>query len=290
MEDSLEKTNRLIKLAQQRLVDGDRSDSDETVEISLSLEDLEETAAQLRKKVEAGLRKLMGKDSATATALKKAIQNEFLALRLKSRALLMRIRQRVLQSLLAAVPFKRRISRAKKGGAHFFDVPRQVSLCRYNPDVQIKKHTEDSIARRVPGIKQLAARYNSICNRLQNHCHRKYYPALALPAPLDIDQLFNTNANPEMWLETGLDPEDLTEPPQYLYDEAVKSGISAMLMKDRAEEEKHRLQSELRIMISWLTSNLEAAKAAAGASQGAFLWLIFLLQISNHILFRQTFH
>jgi len=115
MEDSLQKTNRLIKLAQQQLVDIERSGSDETVEISLSLEDLEETASQLRTKVQTSLRKLMGKDSATAAALKKAMQSEFLSLRLKSRAFLIRIRQRVLQSLLAAVPFKRRISRAKKG-------------------------------------------------------------------------------------------------------------------------------------------------------------------------------
>jgi hypothetical protein len=60
-----------------------------------------------------------------------------------------------------------------------------------------------------------------------------------VPASLNIDQLFNTEENPEMWLETGLADDDDVEPPQYLYDEEVKSGIAAMPMKDRAEEEHH---------------------------------------------------
>ena len=116
MEDSLQKTNHLIKLAEHELtLDGKMSGNNETVDISLSLEDLRETADQLWKKVQSGLLKLMGKDSATASALKNAIGNEFLGLRLKCRALLIQIQQRVQQSLLAAVPFKRKMSRAKKG-------------------------------------------------------------------------------------------------------------------------------------------------------------------------------
>ena len=116
MEDSLQKTSHLIKLAECELaLDGKMSGNNETVDISLSLEDLRETADQLWKKVQSGLLKLMGKDSATASALKNTIGNEFLCLRLKCRALLIWIWQRVQQSLLAAVPFKRKMSRAKKG-------------------------------------------------------------------------------------------------------------------------------------------------------------------------------
>src|SRR5260370_12119500 len=107
-------------------------------------------------------------------------------------------------------------------------------------DIQIRKHTEDSIARRTPAIQQLAARYNSICLRLQNHLLQKVHSTVGLPTPLDVDQLFNTEANPEMWLETGLDEDDPIQHPQYLYDDAVKSGISAMLMKDQAEEEQYQ--------------------------------------------------
>jgi hypothetical protein len=112
MEDSLEKTKRLIKLATNQLL---REGPLDGIDASLSLEDLQETAEQLKKKMQSSLMKLTGKDSATAAALKKAIKDEFLGLRLKGRALLIRIRQKVQQSLLAAVPFKRRVSRAKKG-------------------------------------------------------------------------------------------------------------------------------------------------------------------------------
>ena len=113
---SMEKTNHLIKIAEHELaLNGKRSGKNETVDISLSLEDLRETADQLQKKVQSGLLKFMGKDSATASALKKAIGNEFLGLRLKCRALLIQIQQRVQQSLIAAVPFKQKMSRAKKG-------------------------------------------------------------------------------------------------------------------------------------------------------------------------------
>ena len=77
-----------------------------------------------------------------------------------------------------------------------------------------------------------------------------------------------------MWLETGLDSDDVIEPPRYLYDEAVKSGINAMLMKDRAEEEEHQLQSEVKIMIKWLTSSLLAADTAASSCQGAVFCII----------------
>ena len=90
-----------------------------------------------------------------------------------------------------------------------------------------------------------------------------------MPACLDIDRLFNTEANPEMWLETGL-TEDDGMVHRYLYDEQVKSGIVAMLMKDRAEEERHRLESELKIMIGWVRSGLEATEKAIILCKGEF--------------------
>ena len=111
----MQKTQKLIKLANQQLLRDQPSNGDDSVEVSLSLDELQDTADKLEKKLQSNLMKLMGKDAATAAAIKKAMKDKFLSLRLKSRALLIRIRQKVLQSLLAAVPYKRRISRAKKG-------------------------------------------------------------------------------------------------------------------------------------------------------------------------------
>lgn len=111
----MQKTQKLIKLANQQLLRDQPSNGDDSVEVSLSLDELQDTADKLEKKLQSNLMKLMGKDAATAAAIKKAMKDKFLSLRLKSRVLLIRIRQKVLQSLLAAVPYKRRISRAKKG-------------------------------------------------------------------------------------------------------------------------------------------------------------------------------
>lgn len=131
-----------------------------------------------------------------------------------------------------------------------------------NPDITIQKHTDNSIARRTPGIRQLATRYNEMRARLLNHPLRRYHKTVGIPAMLDIDQLFNTEANQEMWLETGLTEDDLAQPARYLHDEGVRSGVVAMLMRDRAEEECSRLESELKIMINWITSSLMATEKA----------------------------
>ena len=70
MEDSLAKTKRLIKLATNQLVgegssSGDKQSSENhSLDTSLSLEDLQETAEQLKKKLQSSLVKLTGKDSA----------------------------------------------------------------------------------------------------------------------------------------------------------------------------------------------------------------------------------
>jgi hypothetical protein len=122
MEDSLQRTNRLIALAKEQLSaeapppnPALASDSD-PADISLGLEELELTASRLEGKIKSSMLKLLGKDSATAAAVKRAINGKFLGLRMKGRALLVRIRLKVQQSLLAASPYRRRISRAKKGG------------------------------------------------------------------------------------------------------------------------------------------------------------------------------
>lgn len=140
----------------------------------------------------------------------------------------------------------------------------------YATDIRIQKHTDDSIARRTPGIKQLAARYNTVCSSLQNHPHRQNHPNIGIPGALDLDQLFNTEANQEMWLETGLEDDNPIEPPRYLYDESVKSGISAMLVKDRAVEERHRLECELKLMTEWVRSSLCAVENAINLCTGKF--------------------
>jgi hypothetical protein len=87
----------------------------EAVEASITLEDLQALVAQLDIRINKKVKILTGKDSATAATVTRAVTNHYLAKRLKARALLMRVHQKVMHSLLVALPYKRRISRAKKG-------------------------------------------------------------------------------------------------------------------------------------------------------------------------------
>jgi len=85
------------------------------VEISLGLDDLRPAAERLQRRIARDLQILMGQDYATASAINKALKDDFLAIRLKCRAILIRLRDKVRDILLSAVPYKRRISRAKRG-------------------------------------------------------------------------------------------------------------------------------------------------------------------------------
>ena len=109
-----------------------------------------------------------------------------------------------------------------------------------------------------------------MCNQLSNHPLWWNHPNVGLPAPLNLEQLFNADANQEMWLETGLEEEDVADVPRYLYDNAVKSGIGAMLMRDRTMEEEGRLMVELGSMIDWTSSSLHAVENAISMCTGVW--------------------
>lgn len=113
MMDSKEKMLSLIKHTAENLAEED--ETVEAVEASITLEDLHALVAQLDIWINKKVRILTGKDSATAATVARAVTNDYLAKRLKARALLMRVHQKVMHSLLVALPYKRRISRAKKG-------------------------------------------------------------------------------------------------------------------------------------------------------------------------------
>jgi len=117
MMDSKEKALKLIARMTENL--GESSNSGEETDAALMLDDLHVVVARLEGRIKKTMESLTGKDAGTAKSIKAAAQNEYLARRLKARAILMRVHQKVKHSLLAAVPYRRRISRAKKGGCLF---------------------------------------------------------------------------------------------------------------------------------------------------------------------------
>ena len=135
---------------------------------------------------------------------------------------------------------------------------------------------EDSIARRVPGIRQLAQRYNALCSELNSPQGRKALAPANPPNPLDMDQLFNPKANQHMWMGQGLEGEGDPNPPAYLCNPKAREGINAMLMLDCAKEEEC-LQAEGSAMVTWLDMQLKKTQMALRACTG----LHFICHISH---------
>lgn len=82
---------------------------------SITLQDLEKDQSRLQGKIAQHLTSLKAATGEGETSIRLLIQDEFQSKIFKCQALLMRLCSKVRQALLAAVPFKRRISRAKKG-------------------------------------------------------------------------------------------------------------------------------------------------------------------------------
>ena len=111
--DSRKKTLDLIKRITERQAGPSQGTSE--IDAALTLEDLHLVEQRLGDRIRKTLNALTGKDKGTATSIENAKNNQYLMKRLQARAILMRLHQKVMHSLLAAVPYKRRISRAKKG-------------------------------------------------------------------------------------------------------------------------------------------------------------------------------
>jgi|SRR6266849_3069158 tryptophanyl-tRNA synthetase len=114
MMDSKEKTQSLIKQMTENLARPNQTEEQE-VDAMLTLEDLHVVLAQLEQRIEHSLNSLTGTNASTKESILMAIRDDYLGKRLKAYAILTQVHQKVKQSLLAAVPYKRRISRAKKG-------------------------------------------------------------------------------------------------------------------------------------------------------------------------------
>jgi len=98
----------------------DATDATSIIDLSLNLASLQTTSTRLKQRIDQSMHLLTGKDNATASAIKASLKDEFQNKIYKCRALLIQLVSKVRQALLAAVPFKRRISRAKKGKAMNF--------------------------------------------------------------------------------------------------------------------------------------------------------------------------
>ena len=65
-----------------------------------------------------------------------------------------------------------------------------------------------------------------------------------------------------IWQDVGLNDDNWEDPPRWLCDAKVRSGILAMLDLDRCEEEESRLRHERRAMQEWFSEEWDTVNAA----------------------------
>ncbi|KAL0568779.1 hypothetical protein V5O48_013194, partial [Marasmius crinis-equi] len=110
-----------------------------------------------------------------------------------------------------------------------------------------------SVKKRDPGIQELARKYNALCVQMEKLVRTKKAPQGAVaPKPIAMDELWTLDVDDTIWQDVGLtDVDDGKALPQWLADEAVRTGIRAMLERDRCREEIERLQHERDALQEW---------------------------------------
>ncbi|KAJ3748151.1 hypothetical protein EV360DRAFT_97769 [Lentinula raphanica] len=159
----------------------------------------------------------------------------FIGLRMNAHALKLRLRKR-----LTSRKFERD------------QIERSFRRQQYN-DRKVRTHTEDAVKQRDPGIQALARRYNALCNQMKDLLNARKAPRNAIaPQPIPVKELFNLDVDDAIWQDVGLDDAgDCKNPPAWLMDEDVRSGIKGILLRDRCDEEFKRLKGECLALCSW---------------------------------------
>jgi hypothetical protein len=116
MVESLTSLQDTIKAATEELtLMNPEEQSGDIIDFTVYLKDLQKAEAKLNEQIRQHKQTLTGKDAPTGAMIEHALKDKFELKVFKCRALMIRLCSKIRQSLLAAVPFKRRISRAKKG-------------------------------------------------------------------------------------------------------------------------------------------------------------------------------
>ncbi|KAJ7774176.1 hypothetical protein DFH07DRAFT_865935 [Mycena maculata] len=242
----------------QRFLDAvDENDTDATVyEVQLA------AATEALQKAE---QKLRLKESALGVgehqALKRLSTNHYIHLRMNARALKRRLRDRL---------------RARK-----FELDKvERSFRRLVNKQKLYTHTESAVKRREPTIAKINSQYNKLCADIQQAIRDRKAPRGAIaPHPISSKELWQLDVDDGIWQDVGLeDDEDehsgrsAGEPPLWLSDEKVRSGIKAMLELDRCDEEdlcskKERCALQVWFAEEWIVVN-RAIQDEAGVTSG----------------------
>jgi len=165
---------------------------------------------------------------------------------LVKKSLLAKLRERKFKNDLLERSFRR----TRSGMCHGYIGSSVITICTEN---QRNEHVGQAIKRREPNIGRLVKTYNKLCGEISALIRAKKAPRRAVaPFPIPEKGLYQLDVDDAIWQDVGLDdigPSD--SPPLWLTDEKVRSGIRAMLQKDRCEEEAPCLLRERGHLQIW---------------------------------------
>ncbi|KAF9070217.1 hypothetical protein BDP27DRAFT_1382877 [Rhodocollybia butyracea] len=125
------------------------------------------------------------------------------------------------------------------------------SYQKQRSEQRINEHTQDSVKRRDPAIADLACRYNKLCNDMHRLIQQKKAPRNSVaPLKIEMEGLFDLDVDDDIWLDIGLgyEEQDDTIPPLWLSNDHVRTGICALLDRDRYREDWARIVGERNAM------------------------------------------
>ncbi|KAF8957681.1 hypothetical protein BDZ97DRAFT_1669429 [Flammula alnicola] len=190
--------------------------------------------------------------------LKQLANNPFISTRMNTRALKIRLRERL---------------RSRK-----FELDRLERSFRHQVNNQkIDQHTENSVKQRDPSIQKLARDYNKLCKVMSNlKAQRKAPRGAVCPEEIDMSGLFALDVDDDIWQDIGLDdtldnPHASVAPPLWLSDDNVRSSIKAMLELDRCIEEEDRLAWERSSLQFWFAEEWDVVSMAYNATDAGEL-------------------
>ncbi|KAJ6512444.1 hypothetical protein C8R45DRAFT_1152106 [Mycena sanguinolenta] len=143
--------------------------------------------------------------------------------------------------------------------------PIERSFRRTRSENQCNEHLGQAIKRREPNINKLIQTYNKLCGQIAKLIRDNWAPKA--PPETEEKGIYQLDVDDLIWQDLGLDEDD-EEPPVWLTDDRVQSGIRAMHQKDRCEEEAPHLLRERGHLQIWFATEWIVVCDLIAATEG----------------------
>jgi hypothetical protein len=269
-----------VQELRQKFLDGVENDDPHAALYQTELESVQEALvkaeASLRRKEEA-----LGVDE--HQELEQLLNSEYMRLRMNARALKLRLRQRLRWRKFELDPVERNLRRLVNGELPGFDKPRVLIE---HPDSKLHAHTASAVKRREPTIAKVASEYNKLCAQIEKLIKQGQAPPGSIaPFPIPPKGLWQLDVDDTIFQDVGLaeddDDQEAGEPPLWLSDEQVRTGIKAMLELDRCDEEDDRLLKEACALRVWFAEEWKTVQRAL-EDAGTSLYSLYRLCVLGH--------